>query len=127
MIYKRRHKKFWRAGPIVKPPACYGASKKEEFLFTPLESSYHKPFKSTLLAHFERQLSNGVYPVGKRSCSFGARPRFRRFFFHRRNFSYFALRNAPPIRKLCLPRPPVRTQQICSLNSLLKINIVVSL
>jgi len=65
MIYKRRHKKFWRAGPIAKPPACYGASKKEEFLFTPLESSYHKPFKSTLLAHFERQLSNGVYPVAK--------------------------------------------------------------
>ena len=64
-----------RAGPIAKPSACYGASKKQEFLFTPLESSYHKPFKSTLLAHFEKQLSNGVYPVGKRSFSFGARPR----------------------------------------------------
>jgi len=24
-----------RAGPIAKPSACYGASKKEEFLFTP--------------------------------------------------------------------------------------------
>jgi len=39
-----------------------------------------------------------------------ARPRFRRFFFRRRNFSYFALRNAPPELKLCLPCPPVRTQ-----------------
>ena len=28
-----------------------------------------------------------VYPVGKRSFSFGARPRFRRFFLRRRNFS----------------------------------------
>ena len=24
-----------RAGPIAKPSACYGTSKKEEFLFTP--------------------------------------------------------------------------------------------
>jgi hypothetical protein len=24
-----------RAGPIAKPSACYGASKKQEFLFTP--------------------------------------------------------------------------------------------
>ena len=29
-----------------------------------------------------------VYPVGKRSFSFGARPRFHRFFFRRRNFFY---------------------------------------
>ncbi|OIP06079.1 hypothetical protein CO101_02575 [Candidatus Berkelbacteria bacterium CG_4_9_14_3_um_filter_39_23] len=26
--------------------------------------------------------------------------------------SYFALRNTPPRRKLCLPRPPVRAQQV---------------
>ena len=32
-----------------------------------------------------------------------ARPRFRRFFFHRRNFSYFALRNIPPKKMLHLP------------------------
>jgi len=38
-----------------------------------------------------------------------ARPRFRRFFFHRRNFSYFALRNAPPIQ-LRLTHPPIRAQ-----------------
>jgi len=45
-----------------------------------------------------------------------ARPRFRRFFFRRRNFSYFALRNAPPRKKkLCLPHPPLRAQQIYSL------------
>ena len=32
--------------------------------------------------------------------------------FRRRRISYFALRNAPPRKKeLCLPRPPVRTQQ----------------
>jgi len=35
--------------------------------------------------------------------------------FRRRRISYFALRNAPPIRKLYLPRPPVRTQQLYSL------------
>ena len=57
--------------------------------------------------------------AGKKEGGWGerifARPRFRRFFFRRRNFSYFALRNAPPERKLCLPRPPVRTQQVYSL------------
>ena len=38
---------------------------------------------------------------------------FRFRFFRRRRISYFALRNAPPREKmLCLPRPPVRAQQI---------------
>jgi len=41
-----------------------------------------------------------------------ARPRFLiPIFFRRHRISYFALQNAPLIRKLCLPRPPVRTQQ----------------
>jgi len=31
--------------------------------------------------------------------------------FRRRRISYFALQNAPPKLELCLPRPPVRTQQ----------------
>jgi len=57
--------------------------------------------------------------AGKKEGGWGegifARPRFRYFFFRRRNFSYFALRNAPPKMKLCLPRPPARTQQIYSL------------
>jgi len=38
--------------------------------------------------------------AGKKEGGWGegifARPRFHRFFFRRRNFSYFALRNAPP-------------------------------
>jgi len=41
---------------------------------------------------------------------------FRRFFFRRRNFSYFALRNAPPERKLCLPRTRAHTTDLLPKN-----------
>jgi len=50
--------------------------------------------------------------AGKKEGGWGegifARPRFRRFFFRRRNFSYFALRNAPP-RSVALV-PPTHTR-----------------
>ena len=50
--------------------------------------------------------------AGKKEGGWGegifARPRFRRFFFRRRNFSYFALRNAPP-RNVALV-PPAHTR-----------------
>ncbi len=41
----------------------------------------------------------------------GIPPRLFPLLFRRRFWAYFAKRNAPLEKELCLPRPPVRTQQ----------------
>jgi len=58
--------------------------------------------------------------AGKKEGGWGegifARPRFRRFFFRRRNFSYFALRNAPPRGVALVPPAHTRATTRNSLN-----------